>query len=427
MSGWAGYLEHWRQQLSNISRRVDRLLYKNDRRCVGICWQQNTIYYALAERQGETVRLLQLAQERLPSSRQGAAGSPTTSWDLDGGETDVQDILGRIIMGLARQGWQSENIICCWPADRTRCFLLDLPRQLTEAERREAAYWEVDGRLLEEGISADDFCLGWHLPEQGRAFVMAVPSAEVSGFKQHGKRAGLRVSGYVMGIPDGLAEVAADAFILQETLPEGSAGLCEQDISGAGGAAGAALWGLGRSSPLVLGLSLQEGAQGPQLAWRRLAVAAAALTLVVLFLWGGVLGVEAWRARETLQAERQQLLALTPDRKAMQLLEAARQETMARDAALQHLGEDAVPWYSILLYLGSPPLTVEGICLQDLKLGRDQSLELSGTALTYAALSEYMEAFRQEALPFGTPLLEKAERQEGNGDMGIRFRLVLKL
>lgn len=425
MSGWAGYLEWWRQKLRRMPGRFSRLLRKEDRRCVGICWQQDTVYYALAECQDGTARLLHLAQEKLPFAGKDPADGSAASWEQDGGDTALRDVLSGILMGLARQGWQQEKIVCCLSADKLRCFLFDLPRQMTEAERQEAAYWEVDGRLMEEGLAAEDFFLSWHLPEEGRAFALGVPRADVANLEQQGAQEGLSICGWVTEIPEGLTEVSADDFILQETLPEGRAGLREQDIPGTSGAVGAALWGLGRPSPFVLGLFSQTDGQGSQWAWRRLAAAVAALTLIFLLAWGGFLGISAWQARGTLQDAQNQLLALTPDRKAMQVLEAARQGTAARDTALRQLGKEAVPWYSLLLYLGSPPLTVEGIWLQDVKLGRDHSLELSGTALTYAALSEYMEAFRQENLPFGTPFLEKAERQEGSGRDEIRFHLVL--
>lgn len=425
MSGLAEYLDRWHHQLCGMPERLSRLLHEEDRRCVGICCQQDTIYYALAERQGETVHLLQLAQEKRQPSGQDAAGILASSWEPESGDAAVQDVVAGVLMGLARQGWQQEKIICCLSTDRLRCFLLDLPRQMTQAECREAAFWEVDGRLMEEGLAAEDFCLSWHLPEEGRAFALGMPRADVAHLEQQGRMEGLRICGWVTGIPEGLTDVSADDLILQETLPEGRAGLREQDIPGTSGAVGAALWGLGRPTPFVLGLSSQVGGQGPQLAWRRLAAAAAALTLMLLLVWGGFLGTRAWQARGSLQDAQKQLLALAPDRKAMQVLEAARQGTAVRDTALRQLSKDAVPWYSLLLYLGSPPLTVEGIWLQDVKPGRDHSLELSGTALTYAALSEYMEAFRQESLPFGTPLLEKAERQEEGGKEAIRFHLVL--
>ncbi|WP_303105722.1 PilN domain-containing protein [uncultured Mitsuokella sp.] len=425
MFGLAGYFDRWHHQLCGMPGRLSRLLHEEDRRRVGICCQQDTIYYALAERQGETVRLLQLAQEKRQPSGQDAVGILASSWEPESGDAAVQDVVAGVLMGLARQGWQQEKIVCCLSTDKLRCFLLDLPRQMTQAECREAAYWEVDGRLMEEGLAAEDFCLSWHLPEEGRAFALGVPRADVAHLEQQGRMEGLRICGWVTGIPEGLTDMSADDLILQETLLEGRAGLREQDIPGASGAVGAALWGLGRPTPFVLGLSSQAGGQGPQLAWRRLAAAAAALTLMLLLVWGGFLGIRAWQARGSLQDAQKQLLALTLDRKAMQVLEAARQGTAARDTALRQLSKDAVPWYSLLLYLGSPPLTVEGIWLQDVKPGRDHSLELSGTALTYAALSEYMEAFQQESLPFGTPLLEKAERQEGSGRGGIRFHLVL--
>ena len=144
----------------------------------------------------------------------------------------------------------------------------------------------------------------------------------------------------------------AGCLILQETLPESLAGFREQDIPGASGAIGAAFWGLGRISAFVLGISSANPAeQGSQWAWRRLAAAAAALTLMVLLFWGSWAGMAAYEARQERQAVSQQLLAMAPDRKAMQVLESARQSTAARDATLQQLGQDALPWYSILLYL----------------------------------------------------------------------------
>lgn len=420
MSGWAGCLEWGQLQFARLSEGLKCLghaFYQERTRSVGICWQGDAIYYALAEKQGDAVRLLRLAKDHLPT--EGISGMQENE--------RRQEYASRAAMGLARQGWGGECIACCLPDKDIRCYLVDLPAQMTPAEKKEAAYWEVDGRLLEEGLSAEDFSFGWHLPEQGHSLALSVPQATLAAWKRCCEAEDMQVAAWVAEIPEGMGEAAPAALILQETLPESLAGFREQDIPGAGGAIGAAFWGLGRISAFVLGISSANPAeQGPQWAWRRLAAAAAALTLMVLLFWGSWAGMAAYEARQERQAVSQQLLAMAPDRKAMQVLESARQSTAARDATLQQLGQDALPWYSILLYLGSPSLSIEGIWLQDLKLGRDQSLELSGTALTYAALAEYMEAFRHEPAPLGIPLLAKAEHEAGEGRGEIRFRLVLK-
>lgn len=70
MSGWAGCLEWGQLQFARLSGGLKCLghAFYQERTCsVGICWQGDAIYYALAEKQGDAVRLLRLAKDHLPT------------------------------------------------------------------------------------------------------------------------------------------------------------------------------------------------------------------------------------------------------------------------------------------------------------------------------------------------------------------------
>ena len=56
----------------------------------------------------------------------------------------------------------------------------------------------------------------------------------------------------------------------------------------------------------------------------------------------------------------------------------------------------AVPWYSVMVHLGRPELQTEGVWLRSILLRSDKKVELCGAALSYAALSAFLQSFEAD-------------------------------
>lgn len=96
----------------------------------------------------------------------------------------------------------------------------------------------------------------------------------------------------------------------------------------------------------------------------------------------------------------------------------------ARDAKAAAVMGDAVPWYSVMVHLGRPELQTEGVWLRSILLRSDKKVELCGAALSYAALSVFLQSFEADRAFFPQgPVLEASEEGKDAEKNRIAFRI----
>lgn len=110
----------------------------------------------------------------------------------------------------------------------------------------------------------------------------------------------------------------------------------------------------------------------------------------------------------------------------MRMTAKLQQEIQQRDAKAARLVEGAMPWYSVMVHLGRPELQTEGVWLKSIALRQDKKIEIRGAALSYGALSSFLQSFEadRDFFPQG-PILEESAEETGAEKPGIAFRISL--
>lgn len=129
-------------------------------------------------------------------------------------------------------------------------------------------------------------------------------------------------------------------------------------------------------------------------------------------------------AKRDYQHEEQAFLLLQREEKSMQLTGRLQQKIRARDAKAAAVMGAAVPWYSVMVHLGRPELQTEGVWIRSILLRSDKKVELCGAALSYAALSVFLQSFEADRAFFPQgPVLEASEEGKDAEKNSIAFRI----
>jgi len=277
---------------------------------------------------------------------------------LDGeaaAEDSLEKLAGQAALEIARRGWQNIPLLYVLPEEEMLGYVLNLPPNLTVEQRREAAYWEFDDKLLAKGLSVENFvCIcRERVGTGGQCTIMGVRRGYLQELDQAFGQAELTLSDILPAAEDSFAEVLS---YLNSSQREMAGFMCRS--------------GMGLSVKRVLAV------------WGGLLILLSSLFLAV--------DICHYKQAQTLAREqKQELLALNADQQEMILMDNKLKAIADREELLQQLTRYGAPWYSLLVHLGTN--TVEGVYLTKVYASSDgQQLNLEGQAVTYDALAEYM-------------------------------------
>ena len=239
---------------------------------------------------------------------------------------------------LAQLGWTELPQLLILPEEAVLGYVLRLPPDMAADERTEAAYWELEARLAEQGWDIEQCQTVQSELIEGDFWIAAVQKDDLRLWQQAFTAAELPLMDLLV-----MAPTAADIFTVGNQIP------------------GDRACGL---------LRKQKPAAGVCWDYRRLAMAGLAGVLLFLIGWTGWNSWQLYTARQEAAKVKQQLAQLGADQQRMERLESVRQGIDAKNQQLQTLSARNFPWYSVLVHFGS--MTTEGAWLDGLKLeGRD--------------------------------------------------------
>ncbi|MDD6133709.1 MAG: PilN domain-containing protein [Selenomonadaceae bacterium] len=317
-------------------------------------------------------------------------------------EHDLLWQANRIARRMEEAGIQDIPLVLLAGKDKVEEHMLLVPQGLAGNERQEAAYWELDARLGEAGQDIEDYAVAiCSLPQDTMLWGGIVSRDYLVSVQAAFEQAGVSLT---------------DVFVTPEMEMERA--LCM----------GMRYWENGTERrwgcTLVNQKEMQAGWNWP--------LVAAVVAGLVFFMSCAVIGWDSWMlyaARQENWSAKQEMARLASEKNKMKLLENIRQETAGKEKRLQELSARNIPWYSVLVHLGSR--TVEGVWLERLEFeGRDK-LRLSGRAVSYEAVADYVKVFEEdkEFFPQG-PVLESSEekeKQELQPEESISFQLSITL
>lgn len=320
------------------------------------------------------------------------------------------------LMRVEREGWQGMDIAVCLPDENVRIYEMELPPHMEENEWREAAHWELDARLMEEGIDADACAMAYCRRSASAVLLAAAEQRYLESLRDAFKEQGLFLRGTAVCVHGGSVEETASVVLGMELLPQ------TREFLPAIAAAMSVL-----DADPSIGLRLQgEPIPHQRVRYRRLAVLVCAMTFLVLFAAAFFDARAFFEARRDCEREEQALALLQRDEKTMRMTARLQEEIQQRDAKAAQLMEAAMPWYSVMVHLGRPELQTEGVWLRSIAMRPDKKIEVRGAALSYGALSSFLKSFETDRDFFsqGPVLEESAETTEGE-QTGIAFRISL--
>lgn len=405
MSGREGAAEARGRLLESLSKLRQRFkqrwsgglrggswLWEERRRVIGVAAPSSTgdgnVLFAELVAEGGTLSLVRTAVER-----------------LDGGLMLAE----AAAMRAQREGWHELDFAACLPAEQVRFYETELPPHMEAAEWREAAHWELDARLTDEGLEADAYAMVCRREGAGRVVLAAAEREMLARLAEEFREQGLSLRG-IAALPPGTASSMAASLDGQGlVLSEAQRAFVPAIVAAQSVLSedGLRLWG--------------SAVQGRRLRCRRLAALCCTVTFFVLFATA-FFDMRAYlEAKRDYQQEEQAFLVLQREEKVMHLTGRLQQKIRARDAKAVAVIEDAVPWYSVMVHLGRPELQTEGVWLRSILLRSDKKVELCGAAFSYAALSAFLQSFEADRafFPQGPVLEESAEGEQE----GITFRI----
>ena len=433
MFGKAGCLRSFKEiGGKNWQKALSAWLHGGLSRVVGICPGRERLYLLELKGGDGDWQVRRMAEEKLPEHQAAEAARPggevRSAGPFEPDDNEPYRLWAEgAKMGLAREGWENLPLALCLPDGLGFSCLTALPRVLEEEELREAARWELEAKLLEEAPGLELADMYWDfapLDGSGQNYLLTAVEKQVAEavcrqFQARGMELvyltlpmpplqGIRAEGSGLWLGGVHVEVAP----LAQLLPR--EGLQPAFYA----AAGAVRLG-GRRWPGALGEQAGEDWNYKGLALSWLTLVSCVLLCVLAFDLSSL-----YEARAAREQAGQELAELSEARQQMQLLESIHQETEHKEAQLAELSAHSFPWYSLLVHFGG--ITVPGAWIEGLELEGEDSLILSGRAVDFSSLAQFMRAFEQdkEFFPDG-PVLDSSEVQE-NGQ-GVSFRLHLKL
>ena len=260
-----------------------------------------------------------------------------------------QELVEQAALTISRKGWQAIPLLYIVPEKEQLSYALNLPPGLTREQQQEAAYWELDDKLLAQGLSAENFAC-------------VCSSNEAAGS-----------SCTITGVSKGYLREVETAFSQAE--------LYLADIVPA----------LGVMAYLNSSQREQAGFKGRSGAgW---AVKHVLKAWLIFWLMVGIVVLSAdliHYRQAAVMAEKQQneLALLATEEQEMQSLTALAADIAAREKKIQIINQQAMPWYSLLVHLGTH--TVAGVALMGVNVSADGKLCLEGQAVNYDCLAEFV-------------------------------------
>lgn len=409
-----------RQKLTGVSWGKPRL-----GRWDGFIWESSQPVIGLAVRAG-TVFYLRLQTD---------SGEHGRAWDvlqLVSEPREAELSLGeQVRMRAVREGWQELPFALCLTSEEILLYKTELPPNLTEREDQEAAHWELDARLTEAGLDADAYDMGV------RRCGEPLPAGQEDASDQLSESMDAHTY-WLAAVPRDMLQACQDDFAEQELSLRGFAVLAPLgEVQ-----QGTDVMPAGQSVPalylpaLCAALSLMDGESSlgfllsgrplpvRRCRYRRLAALTLLVTLTVLSVWSFFDARAYFQARSDFRQQKQETALLHHDQKIMQMTKKLQERVSQRDQRVAMLMEKSLPWYSVMVHLGRPELQTEGVWLQDILLRQDRKIEISGRAMSYAALSTFLQSFEQDRDFFTQgPVLEESSAEE----KAIHFRMSISL
>ena len=398
MSGWAGFREKWRR---HVTRVVGVALRDAMLHVVGLEWREGAF-----EASFFCHVMLQAPETEL-----------------------LQDIAEKTSCLLAQKGWEGERVVFALPEDMAKVFEAAFPPNVAAEELQEMAHYEVELR----GLFPDGAFRAACVPSgDGRQTVAAVAESQLAAVRASFQSADVELWG--VAVP-----------------PEGFSLLCEGDaLSWDGDELGIAPqllgedgtfhgWDEGASAAIYGAALLVQAVRQPGLvfpfgtvqlsgwACGRMALAACVVVFVVLTALTSWDAYAYFSAQKDLKQARSDLAMLYGDTQHMEEEREEKAWVEQHDAALRTLTEEAGPAPAVLAHLGRLP--VDGICLDKLDFSAGKPLVLEGEAVTFDALSEYLQGLSRDDnfFPNG-PQLRDSSRSDKSGDgETIHFSLELEV
>ena len=352
--------------------------------------------------------------------------APVT-WQTDpDADTGPSGNAERCAIEIAKRGWDGIPIVAMVPASMRREYLITLPPGMDETEQHEAAYWELDDKLVREGIQIEQTCtVCRQLSADRGVWIAAVDRDIVESMTSAFCDAELPLKEILCVPPpdsEDWSEWTTDFFCTGPDMPFLSA------QAGREAALAATVFLMGERDEKWRRLRLLTPERIPE-RWNYRRLAAALFGVIFLSLclmtgWDSWKLYEAGRYKMDAQA---QLGHLSMERRQMEMLERVRRETERKEKCLVCLSSGNIPWYSMLVHFGT--MTTEGVWLENMEMQDGQTIVLKGRAVSYGALSDFVKRFERdtELFPHG-PVLDQSEiQQEAGARQEICFRMMLQL
>lgn len=362
----------------------------------------------------------------------------------------------QVRMRSVREGWQELPFALCLSGEEVLLYQTELPPNLMETEEKEAAHWELDARLTEAGLDADAYAMAVRRCGENSAldagavydesahtyWLAAAPRDKLQSYQDDFAEQELSLRGFAVLAPLGPAQTEQGADVTLNGQPGAAAESVQTVLSNRSGAdtvpQGAQFVPALYLPALCAALAVRrEEHQNPlgfllcgrplpvrRCRYRRLAVLTLLVTLTALSVWSFFDARAYFQVRADFREQKQEEALLHHDQKIMQMTKKLQAKVSQRDQRVAMLMEKSLPWYSVMVHLGRPELQTEGVWLQDILLRQDRKIEISGRAMSYAALSAFLQSFEQDRDFFTQgPVLEESSAEE----KAIHFRMSVSL
>lgn len=323
---------------------------------------------------------------------------------------------------LARSGWEGVPVVLAMPPEDVYVEEMQLPA-LPTRELGQTAHWEMAAR---EPFGGAPLFTSYARQEQGSYAVAAVAVGEAEACRRAFAAAGLQLLATAAPPASFCLLVETDRLCWEETVLPLVPTLLEADGAFHG-------WDE-RFSRAIYGAGiLVQALPTPGLAFpfapvrlrgldlRRIAGLAVAAAAAVLLL---VTSADIYRLYVARREARQLQAEVALSRAETNRMEDFRAEEAwiaRRDDALRSLSAASPPAAAVLSFLGTR--NVAGVCLTELSLEPQQSLQIKGEAVTYDALADYLAGFEAQAGEGGSgaALTGSTRRSDGGIDFTIEI------
>lgn len=288
----------------------------------------------------------------------------------------LYELVEQTAIEINRKGWQDIPLLYIVPETEQMRYVLNLPPGLNAVQQQEAAYWEMDDKLLAQGLSVENFAVCCASDETANRCT-------------------------ITGVSKGYLQEAEEMFA--------QADLTLADIVPAGGIVDY----LRSSQREMAGFKKRRGTS--------LAVKRIWAVWFAVWLTAGLILLAAdflhYRQASALAEQQEQELAMmAPATQEMQTLTAQAGNIDGREKKIQAFSRQGRPWYSLLVHLGTN--TAQGVSLTGINISADgHKLYLEGLAVSYDCLAEFVGRFEDDKLFFSQGItLEKSEVVKGRAD-----------